>query len=376
MLTVADILGIADLELRLAGGSDAVRRPVRWVHTSELDDPTPWLRGGELLLTTGLPLRAGSGRFVRLLAERQLAGLGLGLGFGFEELPEEARAEADRLGFPVFLIPYHVPFIAITEAVFTRLSDERVAEAERRMIGDLVDALLAGEVSPRELRRRGRAFGLRGDSPLAFAVLRPQAPGASALARLSQQAGRSRPAGIRDGAVAVLIEAADDDEAEGIAANLLDETCAGAAAVGRVRRDPSELPRAYDEALYALDARPPNGGGVATFRDLGSVQLLLSLHDDRGVELFRDAVLGVLIEHDRRHGAALVDSLRAFLEANGRWAEAAAALQVHRHTLRYRMRRVAELTGRDLSDAGDRTELWLALRAHEMETNHQLETVP
>ena len=56
MLTVADILETEALRLTLRGGLAGVERPVRWVHISELEDPTPWLRGGELLLTTGPPL--------------------------------------------------------------------------------------------------------------------------------------------------------------------------------------------------------------------------------------------------------------------------------------------------------------------------------
>jgi len=59
-------------------------------------------------------------------------------------------------------------------------------------------------------------------------------------------------------------------------------------------------------------------------------------------------------------------SLQAFLERNARWEAAAAELFVHRHTLRYRMRKVEELTGRDLTSARDRMELFLALRARDL----------
>src|SRR4029079_12224272 len=86
--------------------------------------------------------------------------------------PDEAVAAADRLGFPLFEIPYQVPFIALTEAVFTRLSDARVAETLRRLAGDLVEAVLSGDAGARELRRRARAFGLRGTLPLSFLALR------------------------------------------------------------------------------------------------------------------------------------------------------------------------------------------------------------
>jgi purine catabolism regulator len=347
------------------------------VHISELDDPTPWLRGGELLLTTGLPLRAGPAAYVERLADAGLTGMGLGLGFGYDAAPDEAVAAADRLGFPLFEIPYQVPFIALTEAVFTRLSDARVAEAVRRLAGDLVEAVLSGEAGARELRRRARAFGLRGTLPLSFLALRPAADEAATLARLAEAAGRFGPASVRDGVVAVLIEARDDSEAERVAAEALLETGAGAAGVGRVRTDPGELARSYDEALYAVEARPANGApAVATFRDLGSMQLLLSLGDERGVELYCESMLGPLRAHDARYGSALIESLAAYIEANGRWADAAAALGVHRHTLRYRIRKIEKLTGRSPTEARDRLELWLALRAYELRGRRELEPVP
>jgi DNA-binding PucR family transcriptional regulator len=377
MLTVADIVGIEALRITVRGGRSGAGRPVRWVHISELDDPTPWLRGGELLLTTGLPLRTGPAAYVERLADAGLTGMGLGLGFGHDTTPDEAVAAADRLGFPLFEVPYQVPFIALTEAVFTRLSDARVAETVRRLAGDLVEAVLSGDAGARELRRRARAFGLSGTLPLSFLALRPAAAEAATLARLAEAAARFGPASVRDGVVAVLIEARDDAEAERTAADVLRETGAGAAGVGRVRTDPAELARSYDEALYAAEAKRINGTPVvATFRDLGSIQLLLSLGDERGVELYCESMLGPLRAHDARHGSALIGSLTAYIEANGRWADAAAALGVHRHTLRYRIRKIETLTGRRPTDARDRLELWLALRAHELQGRRELEPVP
>ncbi|HUZ83525.1 MAG TPA: PucR family transcriptional regulator ligand-binding domain-containing protein, partial [Gaiellales bacterium] len=118
MLTVADIVEVAPLRLRVAAGAAGVARAVRWVHISELDDPTPWLRGGELLLTTGRPFNGDPAGYVRRLHRAGLSALGLGLGFGHERPPEAAAAAADELGFPLLVTPYDVPFIAITEMVF------------------------------------------------------------------------------------------------------------------------------------------------------------------------------------------------------------------------------------------------------------------
>ncbi|MCU0258289.1 MAG: PucR family transcriptional regulator ligand-binding domain-containing protein, partial [Solirubrobacteraceae bacterium] len=81
MLTLRDVLG--DLDVRLLAGEANLGVPVRWVHISELADPTAFLAGGELLLTTGLTLDTPRKQreFVGRLADHGLAGLGYGTGF-------------------------------------------------------------------------------------------------------------------------------------------------------------------------------------------------------------------------------------------------------------------------------------------------------
>ena len=64
-------------------------------------------------------------------------------------------------------------------------------------------------------------------------------------------------------------------------------------------------------------------------------------------------------------------SLEAFIECNGQWEAAARRLYCHRHTLRYRIRKIEELTGRDLPSARDRIEFWLALRGRELVTTQR-----
>ena len=105
MLTVRGL--VAEMGLQLAGGEDGADAPVRWVHISELTDPTPWLSGGELLLTTGMNLPDASAQraFVERLAGHDLAGLGLGTGFAHPEPPAALVAAATELGFPLFEIP-------------------------------------------------------------------------------------------------------------------------------------------------------------------------------------------------------------------------------------------------------------------------------
>ena len=100
-LTVHDILGVEGLSLRLLAGEGHTDGPVRWVHASELEDPTPWLKGGELILTTGMGVGATPAQqrvYVKRLATVGAAGLGFGLGFGHERTPKALVNAADAAG--------------------------------------------------------------------------------------------------------------------------------------------------------------------------------------------------------------------------------------------------------------------------------------
>ena len=123
------------------------------------------------------------------------------------------------------------------------------------------------------------------------------------------------------------------------------------------------------EARCALEAHAIANGDapeVASHRDLGAFQLLLSLQDDEALRLYCDNLLAPLERSGGDYGGELIRSLEAFIEHNGQWERAAREVYCHRHTLRYRMRKVEELTGRDLSRAHDRIEFWLALRGREL----------
>ncbi|MDQ3983076.1 MAG: PucR family transcriptional regulator ligand-binding domain-containing protein, partial [Actinomycetota bacterium] len=136
-------------------GAAGFDRPIRWAHTSELQDPTPWLSGGELLLTTGMGL-AGSAAlqraYIRRLIAADVAGLGFGVGFGTDEVPPAIRRTADAEGFPVVEVPYPVPFIAIAEAVSSALAEDRLREARMSVeIHERLAALVADGGGPADV---------------------------------------------------------------------------------------------------------------------------------------------------------------------------------------------------------------------------------
>ncbi|MDG9705470.1 PucR family transcriptional regulator [Streptomyces sp. DH37] len=119
---------------------------------------------------------------------------------------------------------------------------------------------------------------------------------------------------------------------------------------------------AFKQAEQALSVARRRGRALVEHEDVASGSVLPLLADD-AVRAFADGMLRALHEHDAHGRGDLVASLHAWLSRHGQWDAAAADLGVHRHTLRYRMRRVEEILGRSLDDPDVRMELWLALKA-------------
>ena len=527
MVRVQDLL--EGLDVRLLCGEAGLGAPVRWVHISELADPTPWLSGGEVLLSTGMALSGPDEQraYVERLADHGVAALGFGTGIAHDTVPAPLLEVAQARGFPVFEIPYAVPFLAITESAFTRLVSEEYAvvrqalaaqerlerivlaerglgalaaalaevidgsvlvldprgdllaghdvrrgrgepavaelarqvraqasgsaprvymehgaglvlevpgggdhsgegwlvaardagplsdfhrltlrwavtliglellrarvagETERRLAGDVMASLAAGELRGAELARRLEPFGL-GERVAVMALDGPEEDGLREALRA--EVGACLVACL-EGRAWAIVPAPADAEAAALAQRVgerLADRRAMPVRIGLGRgMGAADARRSLHEARYALETLKvgtpvaaaagarSNGAPqpvaetqarvrVATHRDIGAFALLLSLHDDESLRVFCDTILEPIETSQGAYSDELIRSLEAFIEENGQWERAAKRLDCHRHTLRYRIRRIEELTGRELDSARDRIDFWLALRGREL----------
>lgn len=129
--TVAGLCVRLDPQLLPAAGFEPPATTVTAVHISELVDPTPYLSGGELLLTTGLALprsTMGCQRYVRRLVEAQISALGLGLGPVHAAVPETLARACRDAGLCLLVVPAPTPFLVVTKAYWSDL--RRAAERE------------------------------------------------------------------------------------------------------------------------------------------------------------------------------------------------------------------------------------------------------
>ena len=249
------------------------------------------------------------------------------------------------------------------------LSHQRtVAEIELNLRRDLVDDLLAG--TDRD-GAYARADALGHDLRRPHHVVVMQSTGRTE-STLPIAAGRAATAlhlnyllGRHAGLVVLLTDGRPDPRALHHAISEILGRTTSVIGIGSRCAVPDDFPQSFIEARRALSIRlrSVNPEGAAAFDELGFYRLIDAAHGGGEVESFVREWLGTLLDYDDSKNSELVMTLSDYLECGGNYDESAAALHIHRSTLRYRLARIAELTGHDLRKVDTRFNLHAATRA-------------
>jgi len=192
-----------------------------------------------------------------------------------------------------------------------------------------------------------------------------------AAKRGSGDAARRRAGGNGEGDIVIVAPGDDPAVAERVGAAVLRELegrfPSHGFVVGRGRSvaDPTDLHRSAAEALLAADVAAAGGQTALAFEETGSYRLLLSaMSEDPGeLERFYAETIAPLADYDEQYETALLLTLETYLDSDGSVAGTAHRLFTHRHTIRYRLERVRELTGLDIGSSDGRERLSLGLKA-------------
>lgn len=490
-ITIRDLVETHHLRLGVTSGAAGLDHKVSWTHVSELEDPAPWLDGGELLMTNGLGIPADAEsqvELVRRLDVRHVAGIAIGV--RPPELTKEMRDEADERAFPLLRVPREVPFLSIARMVadanqnsaqqrllthvriFDTLRPDGPAERPQDVFARLEDIsgytlylisvvgapLISGfRRPPEEVIAALGGPGFKPNSanpavPHGYAVPVPleQRPGTFLVAlerdgvtpaglgavrhmatiaalelskRYHEREARRRQgsevltklfAGAMDLVAATdaladlglepnqpLVVAAirsdtddlHDDEVHHrlcdlevahlmladrdlfvilpSSADVLDSVLQKLplrAGVSRERMGLQSWSVARKEAVWALERMGDHRNGDGPVRRFSSADS--AVHwlpaDIDTLQSLVDEILAPIIEYDDERNSALLQSLKVFFEHDRKLQLASAELHVHKHTLSYRLTRIEQITGRNISHMADLVPLWLALQAHEI----------
>ncbi|WP_460357886.1 PucR family transcriptional regulator [Mycobacterium sp. ZZG] len=433
-----------------AGAPQNLDRPISWVHTTEMRDPSRYLRGGELVCTVGISLQTEHDCtvFVDALSRAGAAGVCFGVGDGHDVVPAALLAQCRRRGLPVLVAPPSVPFSQVSRFVaeFWLGSEIAVARATNALAPELLSSLRRHD-SPRQLLdSAGQVLGC-------YFLLEPDEPGVEAggrggaddddavtvpvpgLGTLTWVGRGDRPEPALLDLIARFVRAAQGErdieaalarERVGQLLSLVERrmllpdalsqllewpgfsageiACsawpAGAGAlvsmafpdaligdapdlclmlsVGPVRMtDDLALPTGHSapvpltdigsaiaQARIALTLAEQRGGRVGPDQ-LSTLESLLEQLPLAQLAPFKQLLIDPLAELDNQRGTQHVRTLRVFLSCNGSLSDTAKELFLHTNTVRHRLSRIQEITGRDPLQHNDLTAFVIGLWASE-----------
>ncbi|MFJ4537138.1 PucR family transcriptional regulator [Streptomyces tibetensis] len=277
----------------------------------------------------------------------------------------DPRDDADE--YTLFALEHAATSLALEMSHLRHL-----AEVELRLHRELVDDLLGG-TDEASAYARSEAFGhdLHRIQYVVVVQWRSQVSGdafARTVGRAASAVGMPSLVTRRSDHVVLVAEGRPDDHA--LYETLARETGTPDGTIGVSARcdTPDGIPGRYQEALRALEVRrrSPSRYGTTFFDDLGLYRILGPGNDYQELEGFVREWLGQLVDYDGRHRAALVETLSRYFDCGGNYAETAESLTIHRSTLRYRLQRIREISGHDLTNVEDRLNLQVATRVRKI----------
>jgi DNA-binding PucR family transcriptional regulator len=264
--------------------------------------------------------------------------------------------------------------------ILERAQHDQLRRAERHLAEQLT-GLLANPGEPSDLRAAIRACRLSADATYLVATASlTEASGGPAPSKLAtylldelvrQLSAHTAVGRVPDAAMAVLAvkpeQSNETVEALRASARSLAPGLRGqrlAIGVSSIAIGATALPGAAEQSRHTHHAASliDEPVAVVSTADLASHVLLLASVAADARQSFRRLLLGPITDYDRSHNADLLGTVDTFLRCSGSWQRCAEELHVHVNTLRYRLRRVEQLTGRDLSHFEDRVDFFLALR--------------
>lgn len=404
-VTVRDVLQMECLsQARIVAGERGLDREVYWITVGEEPDLPEWVFGGELILSTLFAVEPERrDEYVKRLSDRGVAGLMLKPERFLGTIPQSVLETAERESFPVAEVPISVLWSRVLAGFYRHILAEQTelirVETEMRLRGGFFDELLSGQIYGEEILRRAALLGCdlaNGGVMLIFDVA--DLEGVARKGKLDdlqvqylktllyetinwavQDVHRNCICIPRSENVLVLLGSPVEDRRT-VAEHVL-RRCRERlknlpvhAGLGEPCESPDEISRSYREADSAL--RVGQGlrttksidGRIHAFAALGVQRMLFALNHESSETLqgFQESTVGPVMDYDREHGTQLLETLSTYMGCNGNISEVAALLHVHKHTVRYRLRRVTELTGLDVTRFEDAAQLYLAVKAVEL----------
>lgn len=373
-------------QFQLLAGASGLNNQIQWVHYLEEPSYVEWLRGGELIVMTGVVTGADKKKLEDLilrLFDKGVAGVLIALSTFLPAVPAELCPLCDRLGLPLFMAPAHVRTLDISQSIcFAIFQRRKRADEKAKLLQDLLYGKRLSEKRTQRLRALG-FDGIRRYRAVWFQVElsslpEPEKPSSgmtfyeeereeqvlfevsNILRERIQREKEICWLAIDDDGVLWLMESSREGDPVENMIQALGEKLPGAvirAGISEELTDIRDLKTCAGHARQALDLGHREAS-VVCYDDMVTYQLF-GRAEPRELERMADQILGALLLPENRE---LLDSLMYYIDNGCNAKKTAEALFLHVHSMHYRLDRIEALLGRDLRDREDLFDVMLALK--------------
>lgn len=393
----SDVLEINSLKkkkLKVVAGHKGLNRIVRWVHISDCPQAKEFVKGGELLFITGIGIKSNAEllKLIEGIEAKHLAGLVINVGPYIQRTPEEAITLAESLAFPIFELPWEVRLVDVTQTICRLIMMKQI---EEETVSDLIENIIINGVDcPETLLKRATLYGYDLTKPYQAAVINiddshcfrendgfkdrngllevMNCVKQIALNVLANYGKKALSMFKNDDSLILFVPVGEERDTQKIK-KLFDEIRQSVVkqmygvtvsiGLGSCYPELKDLKKSLQEAEQALKAVRANNAKDTTcsFQDLGLYKIILNVTDQQKLLAFYQDTLGSLMNYDKRYNTDLMKTLEVYLAKNGNLNKAAKRLFIHRNTLKYRLQRIEEISGCNLSDAYHRLNVQVGL---------------
>lgn len=370
--------------VKIIGGQAGLSNTIRWAYKVEEMAYGKWIKGRELLvISNGIAKHPDFDLYelIKTAIQHRTAGALLLMGKGYvEDVPKEVITLVNRYDFPLFTMPWSaIPLVELFEDLGHAIAYRDNLENEK---DDILANILFGHCDScnEDLRHsKVKKYGLERPYKVFTIHFFSDKGGMSIerdyiLGKLNEifNAHQVPVLVTKYGSNYVgLFHAEGDGEIdwEGIKNSIHEfvdaeyEEWSFIIGVGSSYNKLSEMQISFKEATQCMAlSHRLNGSNCISFYDqLGFYNLLLHINDDKILKAYYRQILGTLLDYDKENKTDLIKTLKTFIKANGHILETSKLLFVHRNTVKYRIKRIEELTGKNLEVSASLTQFHTAI---------------
>ncbi|AZT89502.1 PucR family transcriptional regulator [Caldicellulosiruptor changbaiensis] len=409
MIKCKEILSLPALkDLRLVAGENGLDRNLTWIHISDVPEVAEYVQGGELLFTTGLYIRNDAEKWIKLIQkinEKNLAGLVINVGPYIDDIPFEVAKCAESLDFPLFKLPWDVKLVEVTKEICDYIIKRRIEERNKN---ELLENILFGDFDANEneiLFSKAEYYGYKLDQRHCIVIvdidnfgeflkkhdIKEEQTITEIKYKLQQivtntfeEFNKKFLWIFKKDSIILMVRCLENQSEfslrpilntikERISQRLKPLTVS--IGVGKCYSEISQMQKSFKEAEKALKFAHciKRGNSIAYYSEMGVFCLLYEFerHKEK-LEEFCKQMLGPLKKYDEENQTELLKTLEVFLDENCNMVHSAKKMFIHRSTLMYRLKKIEEILGIEISNSENRFNLKLALEVNKFLDSYRM----